>query len=166
MKHRRFALPAAALLTAITLTACGSISEPSESTTESTSASSDAGEPHATAGQPTDQVSEGTGTTTGTDTSPGEETSPATPTGTTFAVTVKGKKVGPNAQELTVAPGEKITITFDTDRGGQLHVHSKPDQYVDFPAGTSAKELVIKTPGKIEIEEHDSEAVVAVVTVK
>ncbi|KRB73114.1 hypothetical protein ASE01_20290 [Nocardioides sp. Root190] len=81
-------------------------------------------------------------------------------------MTIKGSKVGPNAQGVSAAPGEAITIAFDADRAGQLHVHSKPEQFVDFPAGTSSKELVIRTPGTVEIEEHDSEAVVAVVTVK
>ncbi len=87
-------------------------------------------------------------------------------TGPSFVVTIDGEKVGPNAQELDAAPGERIAISFDTDRAGELHVHSKPEQYIKFAAGTSTKTLVIKTPGTVEVEEHDSEAVVAVVTVK
>ncbi len=88
------------------------------------------------------------------------------PTGPTLAVTISGSDVGPNAEEISVGPGDPITITFDTDRAGELHVHSKPEQYVEFKAGTSRQTLIIDTPGSVEIEEHDSEAVVAVVQVK
>ncbi|UMG92253.1 hypothetical protein [Nocardioides sp. TF02-7] len=74
--------------------------------------------------------------------------------------------MGPNAEQITVSAGDPITITLETDRAGELHVHSKPEQYVEFEAGRSTKELTIRTPGTVEIEEHDSEAVVAVVEVR
>ena len=93
-------------------------------------------------------------------------TEPPEPEGPTLEVTISGDKVGPNAQQISVDVGEPVTITFETDRAGELHVHSKPEQYVEFPAGSSRKELVIKTPGTVEVEEHDSEAVVAVIEVR
>lgn len=88
------------------------------------------------------------------------------PSGPTLAVTISGTDVGPNAEQITVSAGDPITITLETDRAGELHVHSKPEQYVEFEAGRSTKELTIRTPGTVEIEEHDSEAVVAVVEVR
>ncbi|WP_157537677.1 hypothetical protein [Nocardioides sp. Root190] len=139
--------PAMALMAALALTACGGPAETNDGAPGSNTAT-----PSSTA--PTPASSDAT------------STAPVEPTGPGFAVTIKGSKVGPNAQGVSAAPGEAITIAFDADRAGQLHVHSKPEQFVDFPAGTSSKELVIRTPGTVEIEEHDSEAVVAVVTVK
>lgn len=152
MKKNRTLFAAAAITAAIALSAC------------SGPADEDASPEAGTSSTPTDATEPGAATSA----TPSSEPTTATPepVGPSFAVTVKGTKVGPNAQELSAAPGESITIDFDTDRAGQLHVHSKPEQYVDFPAGTSSKKLVIETPGTVEIEEHDSEAVVAVVTVK
>jgi len=88
-----------------------------------------------------------------------------TPAGPTLEVTVAGGDVAPNAQEISLAIGEPLTIVFSADRAGELHVHSKPEQYVDFGAGKSIQQLVIKTPGTVEIEEHETGAVVAVVEV-
>ena len=51
------------------------------------------------------------------------------------------------------------------DRVVELHVHAKPEQYLEFEAGTSEQELVVDTPGTVEVEEHDSGAVVALLEV-
>lgn len=152
MKKNRTLLATAAITAALALTACSGPAEDDGPDTETSST------PTGATGTPTPA--------TPTAPSSATTTTAPEPTGPSFAVTIKGSKVGPNAQELSATPGEAITIDFDTDRAGQLHVHSKPEQYVDFPAGTSSQKLVIKTPGTVEIEEHDSEAVVAVVTVK
>lgn len=90
-----------------------------------------------------------------------EETS----SGPELVITVKGEQVSPNAEEISLDVGEPLTIRFTTDRAGELHVHSKPEQFVEFPAGKSTKELVIETPGSVEIEEHETSAVVAQVQV-
>ena len=91
---------------------------------------------------------------------------PAEPAGPTLAVTVEGEQVTPNAEELTATVGEPITITFTADRAGELHVHAKPEQYVEFTEGTTTAELVIDVPGSVEIEEHETGAVVAQVEVR
>ncbi len=57
-------------------------------------------------------------------------------------------------------------MTVDSDRAGELHVHAKPEQYVEFTPGTTEKTLSIETPGSIEIEEHDSGTVVALLEVR
>lgn len=87
------------------------------------------------------------------------------PAGPVLEVTVEGEQVSPNAEEISLDTGQPLTISFTADRAGELHVHSKPEQYVDFGTGKSQQRLVIETPGTVEIEEHDSGAVVAVVEV-
>jgi hypothetical protein len=91
--------------------------------------------------------------------------SPSEPAGPMLAVEIQGETVRPNAVEIRLDVGEPLAMTFDTDRAGELHVHSKPEQYVEFEAGTSTRELVVETPGSVKIEEHDTGAVVAVVEV-
>lgn len=145
MINRGFTLPAA-LIAALALSGCAS---PAENNAEPTPSLSPAS-PSSSA--PTEAP---------TSASPTEE-----PSAPALAVTISGADVGPNAKQITASAGEPITITFDTDRAGELHVHSKPEQYVEFEAGRSTKELTIQTPGTVEIEEHDSEAVVAVLEVR
>lgn len=149
MNTRTFGLPAAALVAGIALTACAEPADPDAEPTNSASTS-----PNASQSAPPSQTATASS-------SPTQE-----PAGPTLAVTINGTDVQPNAEAITAATGEPITITFDTDRAGELHVHSKPEQYIEFDAGRSTKQLVIQTPGTVEIEEHDSEAVVAVVEVK
>lgn len=85
--------------------------------------------------------------------------------GPTLAVTVDGDDVGPNATELTVAAGETLLITVTASRPGELHVHSKPEQFVEFAKGVTTYELVVDVPGQVEIEEHDTSVIVAQVQV-
>ncbi|WP_231252727.1 hypothetical protein [Nocardioides furvisabuli] len=54
-------------------------------------------------------------------------------------------------------------IEIQSDRAGELHVHSTPEQYVEFDAGRTSAQLVIETPGSVEVEEHDTSAVVALI---
>jgi hypothetical protein len=86
--------------------------------------------------------------------------------GPSLTVDIAGDKVTPNGQAIQVAPGKPLTITFNTDRAGELHVHSKPEQFVEFSAGTSTKKLTIEVPGVVEVEEHDTSHVVAQIEVK
>lgn len=95
-----------------------------------------------------------------------DPSSTSEPSGPTLAIKIEGDKVSPNAQRITVEAGDPVTITFTTDRPGELHVHSKPEQYVEFAKGSTKAQLVIDTPGLVEVEEHDSSAVVAQIEVR
>ena len=97
---------------------------------------------------------------------PTEATTAAAPAGPSLAVTIDGDEITPNAEELTVTAGEPIAITFTSDRAGELHVHAKPEQYVEFGEGTTTAELVVDVPGSVEVEEHETGAVVALVEVR
>lgn len=103
------------------------------------------------------------GASTAPPASPSSTPSTQAPAGPTLEVTVGGDEVTPNAKEIALPVGEPLTIAITADRAGELHVHSKPEQYVEFDAGKSTEQVVITTPGTVEIEEHDTGAVVAVV---
>jgi len=92
-----------------------------------------------------------------------EQPSPSAAPEADLAVTVTGDEITPNAQELEVAVGEPMTVSVDSDRAGELHVHSTPEQYVDFDAGATRAELLFETPGSIEVEDHGTGAIVAFV---
>jgi len=151
-RSTRLAASAAVAALVLALSACGSDdgsateadeSSPSTSASASPSESADTGE---------------TATT--------EPTEPAEPAGPSIDVSVEGDTVTPNAETLEVEAGEPLTLRISSDRAGELHVHAKPEQYVDFEEGNTETELVIETPGSVEIEEHESGAVIALLTVR
>ena len=130
----------------------------------STSSGTNAPAPAPTASA-SDQVTSSSAAPTSTPES-SDPTSTPEPSGPTLAIRIEGDKVSPNAQRISVEAGEPITITFTTDRPGELHVHSKPEQYVEFTQGSTKARLVIDTPGLVEVEEHDTSAVVAQIEVR
>lgn len=98
---------------------------------------------------------------------PTESTSPPdVPTAATVSVRISGDRVTPNAAQLDLASGEPVVFDIESDRAGELHVHSKPEQYVEFGAGRTRAEISIDTPGSVEVEEHDTSAVVAILEVR
>jgi hypothetical protein len=81
-----------------------------------------------------------------------------TPESPTVEVTVSGDQVSPNAEVVELEVGERLTLDITSDRPGELHVHTSPDQYIDFGAGRSTKSFSVERPGSVEVEEHDSGA--------
>jgi hypothetical protein len=109
-------------------------------------------------------VDEAASTPSETATSAGKEparSKPEEPQGPVLEVTIDGEDVSPNGQRIELSRGEPLVIEFRSDRAGELHVHAKPEQFVEFPAGSSTRELVIDVPGLVEVEEHETGAVVA-----
>ena len=142
-----FAAALTGLVLATTLTACGGGGDDSPTATETTSSP---------ATSPSDADQPG----------PSEPSATKTSEGPRLEVTVNGDQVSPNAEEISLGTGEPLTLQIRSDRAGELHVHAKPEQYVEFGAGTTTTELVIDTPGSVEVEEHESGAVVAQIEVR
>ncbi len=88
------------------------------------------------------------------------------PTSTTLEVTVTGETITPNGARFDAEVGTALTVVIDSDREGELHVHSTPEQEIAFEAGKTTHELVFEQPGVVEIEEHSSDFVVAQVEVR
>lgn len=142
---RRPAALAAAVLLAASLAAC----------------SSDESDP---ATEPTPTPASSAPTSSGTTPAPTEPPAEV-PAGVSLVVRIDGDSVSPNAADLDLGRGEPLTLRITSDRAGELHVHSRPEQYVEFEAGASEHELVIDAPGSVEVEEHESGVVVAVLKV-
>lgn len=86
--------------------------------------------------------------------------------GSDLTITIEGDRVAPSAQPLKASVGEPIRVRIRSDRPGALHVHSVPEQTVEFEAGDTTVDLVVQTPGKVQIEEHASGVAVAQVEVR
>lgn len=95
-----------------------------------------------------------------------ETPTPTPPAGAELEVIVDGSSISPNGATLDLAVGEPLSITFQTDRAGELHVHSRPEQIISFEAGTTTAQLVIDNPSAVDIEEHATGTVVAQLAVR
>jgi hypothetical protein len=59
-----------------------------------------------------------------------------------------------------VQVGAPVTLHIDADTAGEIHVHSTPEQEIEFPKGTSTRTLTISTPGIVDVEDHALEQVI------
>lgn len=86
--------------------------------------------------------------------------------GQSLAITVKGDAVTPTNKRIEVKLDQPLTITIRSDRSGELHVHSSPEQHIEFEAGTTTHKITLKVPGVVELEEHNSDTLVAQLEVR
>ncbi len=88
------------------------------------------------------------------------------PGGVVVDITFDGDTVTPNGERIDAKTGEPITINVTSDRAGELHVHSTPEQEIAYDAGTSTHEVTLDQPGIVDIESHHLEKVVVQVEVR
>lgn len=71
-------------------------------------------------------------------------------------VLIEGESVKPAGARVDAKRGTEIVLSITSDRAGELHVHSSPEQVLRFPQGSSTQTLTIDLPGVVAIEEHKS----------
>jgi hypothetical protein len=75
-------------------------------------------------------------------------------------VTIKGDSVTPSGDRVDAKVGEPVTLNVESDREGELHVHSTPEQELAYGVGRTKLQVIIKTPGVVDIEDHVADVVV------
>ncbi|MDP3966692.1 MAG: hypothetical protein Q8Q02_00305 [Nocardioides sp.] len=143
----------AAVAAALVLASCGS-DEPAEDTAPS-STSTPADDPAET--DPTEEAAP-------EEAAPEEE--PDEAAGNTLEVTVEGDSLSPNGAEMSLSVGDELVLEITSDRAGELHVHARPETYVQFGPGRTTERIVFENPGTVEIEDHDTGFVIALVQVR
>lgn len=156
--HRALGGAIAAVVLTTALTACG------DDDTESPDASSTASESSASSESPSESPSPSPSTSDTPSPSPSESRSE--PAGPTLEVEVEGDEVEPVAARVDLGVGERLTITVEADRAGELHVHSDPERTFTFGPGTERFRLTLDTPGSVDVEEHGADALVARILVR
>jgi hypothetical protein len=81
--------------------------------------------------------------------------------GASLSLRVTPDGVTPNGEILKLDVGETVTIEVEADEAGSFHVHSTPEQELEFEAGTSTHELSFDRPGVVEMESHDPDLLIA-----
>jgi len=60
----------------------------------------------------------------------------------TIAVTINGNEVRPNGDRIEVDAGQDVELDVTADKPGEIHVHSTPEQELEYKEGKST--LTIK----------------------
>lgn len=91
----------------------------------------------------------------------GEDEPAATPPSSdAIEITFDGDSVTPNGERVEVERGEEVELVVKADEPGELHVHTNPEQELDYGAGTTNLTLTIDEPGVVDIESHHLEVIV------
>ena len=85
----------------------------------------------------------------------------------TIDVTVEGDSVTPNGDRVEVKVGQPIELVVKADADGEIHVHSDPEQELEYGSGTTTlKAFTIDKPGLVEVESHSLEKTIVQLEVK
>ncbi|WP_110239309.1 hypothetical protein [Nocardioides gilvus] len=78
----------------------------------------------------------------------------------TVKISITDDGISPLGERIDFPRGQSVPIEITADREGSLHVHSTPEQELEFIDGVTAHDLVIDQPGIVEVELHDPDVVV------
>jgi hypothetical protein len=67
-------------------------------------------------------------------------------------VTVKGSSVTPDGGRIQIKLGQLVVFKIQADTKGEVHVHGSPATAIYYPAGASQASITMKQPGIIEVE--------------
>ncbi len=81
-------------------------------------------------------------------------------------VTIEGESVTPNGERVEVAVGQDVELDVTADVAGEIHVHSSPEQELEYGAGTTDKTLTIEQPGVVDVESHHLDQVIVQLEVR
>ena len=72
----------------------------------------------------------------------------------------------PNGEKVEVGVGQKIELHVTADAAGEIHVHSTPEQELEYDEGTTDLSLTIDKPGLVDVESHSLEKTIVQLEVK
>jgi hypothetical protein len=79
----------------------------------------------------------------------------------TIAITINGDQVTPNGDRVEVDAGQDVELDVTADAPGEIHVHSTPEQELEYQEGKSTLTVTnLEQPGTVDVEVHDLDKVV------
>lgn len=82
-------------------------------------------------------------------------------------VTIEGESVTPNGERVEVAVGQEVDLEVTADVPGEIHVHSSPEQALEYDAGTQTLTIEgIDKPGTVDVESHEPAKVIVQLEVR
>jgi hypothetical protein len=83
-----------------------------------------------------------------------------------IAVTITADSVTPSGAKVEVKRNQPIVLRIDAVAAGEIHVHSTPEQHIEFPAGSSEVTMTIDQPGIVDVEDHSLDKLIVQLEVK
>ena len=101
----------------------------------------------------------------------GDEDKPAGSGGSSepkvIKVTFDGDTVTPNGERVEVDAGQDVELDVTADAPGEIHVHSSPEQELEYKAGESTVTIKgIDQPGTVDVESHHLDKVIVQLEVR
>ncbi|WNG81861.1 hypothetical protein C6A86_027570 [Mycobacterium sp. ITM-2016-00316] len=91
----------------------------------------------------------------------------AAPERVVIDVTISGGQVTPVNQQVQAAVKQPIIIRVSSDAADELHVHASPEHtFAVKPEPLQSFQFEVEVPGKVDVELHDLNRVVATITVQ
>lgn len=82
-------------------------------------------------------------------------------------VTIKNGQATPVNQQVQAAARQPIIIRVTSDAEDELHVHASPEHtFAVKPETLQSFQFEVEVPGKVDVEMHDLNRVVATITVQ
>ena len=84
-----------------------------------------------------------------------------------IAVTFSGDTVTPSGDRVDVSVNQPIELDVTADKAGEIHVHSDPEQELEYGVGKTTIHLTpIDKPGVVDVESHTLDATIVQLEVK
>ena len=97
----------------------------------------------------------------------GTSVSPETPAGLVVDVTISAGKATPTNASYDASVNEPITFRVTSDTEDELHVHSTPDHEFEIKAAPNqAFDFTVGLPGRVDVELHHLNVVLATIDVR
>lgn len=82
-------------------------------------------------------------------------------------VTFEGDSVTPNGDRIEVERDQDVQLEITADEPGEIHVHSDPEQELEYDAGTTTVTIQgIDQPGTVDVESHTLDKVIVQLEVR
>jgi hypothetical protein len=78
----------------------------------------------------------------------------------TINITFSDGSVTPRGERVQIDAGQPVELVVKADEPGELHVHSTPEQELEYGAGTTSLKLTLDHPGVVDVEAHDLDVVI------
>lgn len=95
-----------------------------------------------------------------------DEPDPGTSAPDAIEITFSDGSVSPQGERVEVEAGEEVELVVKADEPGGLHIHTQPEQELEYGAGTTNLTLTIDEPGVVDVEAHELEIVVVQLEVR
>lgn len=97
----------------------------------------------------------------GDDSAEGDSPTGASTTPEVVEVTFEGDSVTPHGDRIEIETGQEVRLEVTAEEAGEIHVHSDPEQQLDYAAGTTTVTIQpIDRPGTVEVESHELDQVI------